>query len=130
MTKQTSAEEPKIFVGQSIVADISEVKEVDLVSVLYENGNSEDFTAEQWEAVKSDKPYSDGEISIRKFTGLMQRIIKEMVEARVTLKDHSFILERIGESIGMNYRQAIAKQFNKNKPEDIELFAIDAILKQ
>ena len=119
----------KTFVGQSQVKEIAENKKVDLVGVLYENGKNEDFTVEQWEAVKSDKVYPDGEVPTRKFEALMVRIIKELVEARVTLKDHSFILERVGESIGLNYRKSIAKQFGKDKPEDITLIEIHEILK-
>ena len=120
----------KIYIGQDIVKEISENKEVDLVGVLYESGRNEDFTVEQWEAVKSDKAYPDGEVSIRKFESVIKRIIGDMVDVRATLKDHSFILERVGESIGTNYRTSIAKQFGKSKPEDIMLIEIDEILKR
>lgn len=119
----------EIFVGQSLVKQVAENKEADLVGVLYENGKSEDFTVEQWEAVKSDEKYSDGEINVRKYEKLIQRILKEMVEARVSLLSHGFILQKVDATIGENYKKCLAKVFSKSKVEDLMLCEIDAILK-
>jgi hypothetical protein len=69
-------------------------------------------------------------ISINKYEKLCQRIIKELVNARVDLKAHEWILERVSQSIGENYRLAIAKVFGTKKPEDIMLAQIDMTLKQ
>lgn len=123
------SDKKEIFIGQSLVKQVAENKETDLVGVLYESGKSEDFTVEQWEAVKSDKKYSDGEINIRKYEKLIQRILKEMVDARVSLLNHGFVLQKVDATIGMNYKKCLAKVFSKNKMEDLMLCEIDAILK-
>jgi hypothetical protein len=118
------------FVGSRKVKTFHVSAGTNLVGVLYEDGYNEDFTAEQWEGVRSETAYDDGMISINKYEKLCQRIIKELVNARVDLKAHEWILERVSQSIGENYRLAIAKVFGTKKPEDIMLAQIDMTLKQ
>jgi len=124
------SKDKKTFIGQNEVKEISENKQVDLVGVLYTNGQSQDFTVEQWEAVKSEKDYPESEVFVRKFSGLIVRIIGELVDGRVTVEDHNKILETVSSSIGINYKAALAKLFgNVNRPEEVMLLQIDQILK-
>lgn len=117
------------YVGQNKVEAISVVENTDLVGVLFENGRTEDFTTEQWAGVRSDEPYSDGEISIRKHEALMVRILKEMVKSRVTLGEHDWLLGQVSTSIGENYRKSIAKMYNVTNTEKVMLAQIDETLK-
>ena len=119
-----------LFVGGKKVDAFHVSAGTNLVGVLYVSGKSEDFTAEQWEGVRSETPYEEGEVSVRKYAGLIGRIIRELRDARVDLKAHEWILERVSTSIGENYRQAIAKVFGKPNPESIMLAEIDLVLKE
>jgi len=132
MSEETTSEEMKkvnLFVGSKQVSQFHVSEGTNLVGVLYENGQNEDFTAEQWEGVRSETAYDNGLISIRKYEKLIARIIREMTNARVDLKSQEWILERVSQSIGENYRQAIAKVFSVKKSEDIMLAQIDLTLK-
>ena len=119
----------KIYIGENAIQEISEQRQVDLISVLYENGKNEDFTVEQFELLKSDKPYKDTEITDRKYKLLKQRIIGELVDARVKTGEFGFILQSIGTSLSRNIDTAIAKVFDKNIYEEIMLAEVDAVLK-
>lgn len=120
---------PVYYVGQNEVEVVHVSENVDLVGVLYKNGRNEDFTNEQWVAVRSDAPYGDGDVSTRKHEQLMVRILKEMVASRVTLGEQGWILQQIESSIGENYRKSIAKVYNVTNTEKIMLAEIDIVLK-
>ena len=123
-------ENKKYFVGQKEVESISISEKHDLVGILYKDGFSEDFTKAQWEDVKSEEAYNDGEISVRRHEKLIKRIIKDMKECRVTLQEHEWILQRVNETIGQNYRECLKKLFNVKNPENVMLAMIDVVLKE
>lgn len=118
------------YVGKEKVKKFVVAVNTDLVGVLYENGKNEDFTSEQWAGVRDEKPYEDGLIAVRKHEKMLQRILKEMVESRITIGDHSWVLEQISNIIGANYKKALAKVFKVDFPEKIMLFHIDETLKK
>jgi hypothetical protein len=123
------SDEKKQYVGDQEVKEVARQDDIDLVGVLYTNGKSEDFTIEQFENVVAVEPYENGLISTKKYEKLMQRILAEMVNARVDLTSHSWILQHIDEIIGERYREAIAKQFGVKHPNKIMLAQIDQVLK-
>ncbi len=118
------------FVGSNKVKDYIVHENTDLVGVLFENGKSEDYTNEQWASIKSNEAYEDGMVSVRKHEKMMQRMIKEMVDSRVTLGEKSWILERIDESIHKNYIDSVAKAYSVPFVEKIMLAQINQTLKQ
>jgi len=120
----------KLYVGKKVVAQAHVSPKYDMVSVLYENGFNEEFTKAQWDDVRSDTEYPDGEISVRKHEKLISRIIKDMKECRVTLQEHEWILQRVSESIGENYRGCLRKMFGVKEPEQIMLATVDVVLKE
>jgi hypothetical protein len=119
----------KYYVGNREVDKINVSGKYDLVGILYKDGYNEDFTKAQWEDVRSEKAYPDGEVMIKKHEKLMKRIIKDMKECRVTLLEQEWILPRVSESIGANYRECLRKMFGVKEPENIMLAHIDVILK-
>jgi len=123
-------DEKKQYVGNQEISNISRQDDLNLVGVLYANGKGEDFTVEQFESVVSDTTYENGLISVKKHEKLMQRILAEMVNARVDLTSHSWILQHIDEIIGERYREAIAKSFKVSHPNKIMLAQIDELLKR
>lgn len=120
----------ELYIGKEKVKDYIVHEGTNLVGVLFENGKSEDYTNEQWTNLKSEEPYDNGLISLRKHEKLIQRIIKEMLDSRVTLGEHGWILERADEAIGKNYKEAISKVFGVKFPEKILLSQIDLTLKE
>jgi hypothetical protein len=127
--EKTKSETKELFVGSKKVANFHVSTGTNLVGVLYENGQSEDFTAEQWEGVRSETAYDDGLVAINKYEGLIKRIIREMLESRVDIKSKDWILDRVDQTIVGNYQKAVAKCFGVPKREDITLYQIDATLK-
>jgi len=124
------AKKETYYIGSNKVKDYIVHENINLVGVMLENGKSEDYTNEQWANLKSEEAYDDGMISIRKHEKIMVRMLKEMVESRVTLQEHEWILQRLGELIGGNYRNAIAKLFDIDDPTQIMLAQIDEILQK
>ncbi len=101
----------ELYVGKNKVEDVNIVESVNLVSVLYENGKSEDFTAEQYDALISEAPYEDGEISMRKYTPLIKRIIEELVNARCDINSYNWVIDKVDSTIRENAKQAQAKKW-------------------
>ncbi len=120
----------ELYIGKEKVKDYIVHEGTNLVGVLFENGKSEDYTNEQWANIKSEEPYEDGLVSIKKHEKMMQRMIKEMVDSRVTLGERGWILERVDESIHKNYSDAVSKAFSVPFPEKIMLAQIDMVLKE
>lgn len=119
-----------LFVGSREVSQIDVSPKYDSVAILYKDGFSEDFTKAQWEDVRSEEKYDDGEISVRKHEKLIKRIIKDMKECRVTLQEHEWIIQNVNSSIGESYRACLRKMFEVKEPEQIMLAHIDIILKE
>jgi protoporphyrinogen oxidase len=119
-----------LYIGKEKVKDYIVHENTNLVGVLFENGKNEDYTNEQWANIKSEEPYEDGLIMIKKHEKMMQRMIKEMVDSRVTLGERGWILERVDESIHKNYSDAVSKAFGVPFPEKILLAQIDMVLKE
>lgn len=118
-----------LFVGSREVDQIKVSSKLDLVGVLYKDGYNEDFTKAQWEDLKSEKAYSDGEIMVRKHEKLIKRIIKDMKECRVTMLEQEWILTRTNESVLHNYEEAVSKMFGVKNKNNIMLAVIDVALK-
>lgn len=119
-----------LYIGKEKVKEYVVSEGTNLVGVLLENGKNEDYTNEQWANLKSEEPYEDGLISVRKHEKVMQRMIKEMVDSRVTLGERGWILERIDQSIHENYSKAVSKVFGVPFQEKIMLAQIDQTLKE
>ncbi len=124
------AKEKKFYVGKKEVQAINVANKYDMVGVLYNNGFNEDFTKAQWEDVRSEKPYEEGEIMIRKHDKLISRIIKDMMASRIKMSEQAFVLEKASASIVNNAELAIAKSLGVEHKDDLMLAQIDAILKE
>jgi len=118
----------KYFIGKTKVKDCIVHENTDLVGVLLDNGKSEDYTNEQWVNIRSEKPYEDGLISMKKYEKTMQRMMKEMIDSRVTVGDIAFILGNLQSMVEKSYRDAIAKTFSQTFTEKIMLAQIQKTL--
>jgi len=120
-----------IYIGSQLVKQyaISDKPEIDLVGVLYENDSAEDFTNDQFEAVRSSEKYDDGQVRQRKFNSLIVGILKDMLRNNIKMIDVDFILNLVDTSIRENYKTMIANIFDVKDPTLISLAQIDAQLK-
>lgn len=100
-----------LYIGKNKIQDINEIESVDLVSVLYENEKSEDFTIEQYDAVISEVPYADGEIVLRKYTSLIKEIIDKLVKARCDINSYNWVIDKVDSMIRENAKRAQAKKW-------------------
>lgn len=87
------------------------------------------FTKDQFESVKSDTPYSDGEISIRKWKRTIAKMLTVLLEDNLEMGDMGFVLGRLRDSLTMNADNAVAKKFNVKHQDKISLQMIDEVLK-
>jgi len=122
--------EKTYYIGKDKVKNYVVAENINLVSVLYENGKSEDLTNEQWVEIRSEEEYESGLISIKKHSKLMQRILQEMMDSRVTMLEFEWLLHQIGTSTTENYNRAVAKVFGVPYTEKIMLTQIHETLKK
>lgn len=88
------------------------------------------LTPEQFEAVKSDKPYPDGQVSSRKWNNTIAKLIAVMMQDNAELNDISFVLETTAKRIDGAFLALIAKKFEVNNKENITIKTIfDDIVK-
>jgi len=119
-----------LYVGSELVEQTNIVEDINLASVLYESGRTEDFTIDQWEAVKSTEKYEGGEVALRKFGKAIEGIYTILLDEHADLNAHSWILDRVGEKVGVNYRDALAALFGEIDPRVIPLAKIEGVLEQ
>ena len=121
-----------IYVGSKLVQKyaIADKVGVDLVSALYEDNTSEDFTNAQWEAVRSDEKYDDGQVRQRKFNDLITGILKDLLRNNIVMMDVDFILNLVDTSIRENYKTMVSDMFGVKDPSLITLAPIDSQLKE
>ncbi len=116
------------WVGEKPVIGISVAEPADLVGVLYLDETDEDFTLRQWESVKSEYPYNDGEVTLRKYSAVIKEIIQLLMAERCDINSFHFPLQRVEFTIGENYRHSIAKLYGVDDVNHIHLSDIHAIL--
>lgn len=82
------------------------------------------LTIEQFEAVKSDVAYPDGQVSVRKWNKTIAGIITLLAQDNAELNDTPFVLEHVASRIDGAFKALIAKMFNVNNKENITVQAI------
>lgn len=118
------SDEKEIYVGSIIVNP-----------VVLENGLTEvvldpeldvrlKLTPEQFDAVKSDTPYPDGEVSKRKWNKTIAGIVTLLVQDNAELNDISFIVETTVQRIDGAFISLVAKKFEVNNKENITINTI------
>lgn len=120
--------DPKLYVGSNEVAEVNSEEPNRFVAKL-SDGTTMTFTTDQWEAVKSEVPYEDGAISLRKWKKTIAQVVELFMEADMQMVDRPFVMERIDETIIQNARAAISKKLGIDNQEHLSLRQIDAILK-
>lgn len=68
-------------------------------------------TQEQFDAMKSDVPYEDGLVSIRKWRPTIAKIVAILVADNTEMQDKDFIMQRVDSTLLENFRAASAKLF-------------------
>lgn len=117
-----------LYVGERKVQAVNIAEGTDLVGVLYEDGSNEDFTNEQWELVKSTKE-SKADIIAIKYSGLFERVMKEIMNARLTLGDFEWFINRLSNTMNNNFTEVTAyKVDGVPHPSRISLQAIHEAL--
>lgn len=120
--------EPKLYVGSNEVTEVAK-EEDDRVVAKLSDGTTMTFTADQWESVKSEVPYEDGTISLRKWKKTIAQVVELFMAGDMQMVDRAFVMERIDETIIQNARAAISKKLGIDNQEHLSLRQIDAILK-
>jgi hypothetical protein len=82
------------------------------------------MTPDQWETVKSDKPYPDGDVSLRKWNKTIASVITLLAQDNAELNDTPFILDRAADRIDGALKSVVAKTFGVKEKENITIKAI------
>ena len=104
-----------IYVGKSKVTPVTLPN--GLISVQLPGFEEGDFiemkmTAEQWEYVKSNTPYPDGDASSRKWKITIAKILTILTQDNLQMNDREYVIQAINEKILENRSEAIAKVLN------------------
>lgn len=124
--------DPIVFIGSSRVTKTEILPSGLIRAYLHEPSGVPpelDFTAEQYEAVKSATPYEDGRISIKKWNMFIAKTILLLMENNMQMGDMSYVLGRLRESLQNNFEIGVAKKFGVKDQDFITLQQIDEVLK-
>ena len=107
--------EEKMFIGSKEVKEFIVHEEVNNVGVLFVDDTEMNLTVSQWEALKASEPYSNNEVTGRKFAKAIRavkeailledvptasdKILDIFIDERATISDYSWILKRIEQDI-------------------------------
>ena len=116
--KEFEVATPGIYVGSAKVTPITLPS--GLISVTIE-GVEIKSTQEQFDSMKSDKPYEDGLVMIRKWKPTIAKVLSVLTADNLTMNDKDFVIQRVDQSILQNYRSAIAKLFGVEGQEDVSM---------
>jgi hypothetical protein len=117
-----------MFIGKKEIKEITKNEDINIIGVLLDDNNSLTLTVNQFEVMKSEEPYRDEDVQLKKYSYIVNKIIDLMMDEKTTLAEQDYILEKTSKQIGGAYRQAIAKMFNVKNPEDISIGGIHTIL--
>ena len=130
MSEETKVPAMDVYIGKKRVQQQSRVEQLNMVSVKYDDNTTEDYSLRQFDAVKSDEPYDEGQVQIRKWKPLVKDILTGMLADSMNLGDKDFILGRVEESLVHNYEAAICKIMGDVEHVNfINLKDVDYILK-
>lgn len=115
------ADEKLIYVGSVVVTPVT--LENGLIEVMLdpELNVTLKLTAEQLEAVKSDTPYPDGQVAVRKWNKTIAGIVTLLVQDNAELNDTPFILEHTANRISGAFSSLIAKKFEVDNKENVTI---------
>ena len=107
-----------IYVGSAKVTPVTLPS--GLISVTIE-GVEIKATQEQFDSMKSDAPYEDGLVMIRKWKPTIAKVLSVLTQDNLTMNDKDFVIQRVDQSILQNYRSAISKLFGVEGQEDVSM---------
>ena len=110
--------DPVIYVGSAVVVPVQNPD--GLIEIVIE-GVTIKATQEQWDSMKSDKPYEDGLVMIRKWKPTIAKVLSVLTQDNLTMNDKDFVIQRVDQSILQNYRSAISKLFGVEGQEDVSM---------
>ena len=110
--------DPVVYVGSAVVVPVQNPN--GLIEVVIE-GVTIKATQEQWDSMKSDVPYEDGLVMIRKWKPTIAKVLSVLTQDNLTMNDKDFVIQRVDQSILQNYRSAISKLFGVEGQEDVSM---------
>lgn len=84
---------------------------------------------EQFEAMKSEEPYPDGEVAVREWKACLSELMGVILKYDIQMADRDFITNQLNSSITENYRKAAAKLFKRKHIDFVRMSQIDEVLK-
>jgi hypothetical protein len=110
--------DPVVYVGSAVVVPVQNPD--GLIEVVIE-GIAIKATQEQWDSMKSDVPYEDGLVMIRKWKPTIAKVLSVLTADNLTMNDKDFVMQRVDQSILENYRSATAKLFGVENQSDVSM---------
>lgn len=130
-SEQQTVAEPVVYVGSSKVLETVKLDSGNIRVTLFEPQGVPpvlDFTPEQYDSVKSETPYADAQISVRKWRLSVAKMIQILLEANMEMGDMQFVIGRLRDSLIANYGKAVAKKFGAVDEDRITLQQVDEVL--
>lgn len=130
------SEDKKYYIGQNeiIKADIPREGWI-TYTIMFPNmkGELEELvetvSIEQFDAMKSETPYEDGQVPVRQWNGLISELLKTLLKYDIRMGDKDFIVQRLDASIKENFKKATAKLYKRKHNDFVRFSQIDEILK-
>lgn len=111
------SEDKTYYVGQSKVVTADLPKE-GWVKYGLENGKSGFVTVEQFNNMKSETPYEEEMVRVRKWTPVTAKLLFVLLEADIPMGEVDFVVAQMKQSVLDAYAKATSKLY-KRKDEDL-----------
>ena len=121
------AVENKKYVGTNIVTNTLDLDDGNIKLIL--SDGVEYLTKNQLPLVLSETPYTDTDISKRKWNPAIKQIIQILLDNNMQMGDKEWLFQQIDSTIVRNFNEGMAKKFGVVAVDNIALQTIDNILK-
>lgn len=118
-----------LYIGKTALTTVVRNEEANLVAVALADGRKEEYSLRQFDSVAKGEAYDDGLINVYKWAPAITLFLRELLADGMQMIDKDFILNRVDESLIVNYNRAIGKIFNVNDPFHVNAKMIDVVLK-
>lgn len=121
------SEEEFTYIGTQKVV-LADTPKEGWVKFTLEDKRSDLVTVEQFNSMKSDVPYDDGQVRVKKWVPVTAKMLKTLLEADMPMGDREFVMMQLEESIVLNYKKAVSKSFKRKDTEEIRFSQVHEVL--
>lgn len=121
------SDEKVYYIGQQKIVLADSPKE-GWIKYGLEDNKTDLVTVEQFNNMKSETAYDDGQVRVKKWIPITAKMLKILLEAEMPMGEKDFVMMQLNESIFLNYEKAVAKLFKRKDTDSVRFSQAHEVL--